>query len=153
MTVFDNEIEFCLEEIGELELILQKASSHLRALKQRLHALEGIQETKEMPELLPEIQETEKIEEKGPLPITFLGDKIVKTIYADLKKSLSLNDRFRFQRDLFDNNIELMDNTLSDLNNFSSFQETMDYLQSYFAWNWEDESAQAFKELLEKRFN
>jgi hypothetical protein len=38
------------------------------------------------------------------------------------------------------------------LNNLSSLQETMDYLQNHFVWNWEDESTKAFKDLLEKRF-
>jgi primosomal protein N'' len=73
-------------------------------------------------------------------------------MYADLKKSLSLNDRFRFQRNLFENNAGLMDKTLDELNNLSTLKETLDYLNSRFAWNWENEPAGAFKEILEKRF-
>jgi len=139
---FKNEIESCLEQIRDLENILQTASDKLNAVKQRLQTLEETRND------MPLIIKTEK-EALSPV---FLGDKISKTIYADLKKSMSLNDRFRFQRDLFENNAGLLDKVLDDLNNLSSLQETLDYLHSRFTWNWEDESVSAFKEIIEKRF-
>jgi hypothetical protein len=149
---FNKDTEFCLAQIEELETILQKASERLAELKQYLHAIEVPQQIENTPEFLLLEEKKEKKEEKESLPVTFLGDKIIKTIYADLKKSLRLNDRFRFQRDLFGNDSEWMDKTLNDLNSLSSLQETANYLQEHFAWNPENESVIAFKEILEKRF-
>jgi hypothetical protein len=45
-----------------------------------------------------------------------------------------------------------MDKTLDDLNTLSSLSETFDYLNSHFSWDWRNEPATAFKEILEKRF-
>jgi hypothetical protein len=149
---FNKEIKSCLEQMEELENIFQKTANRLAELKQHLLALEAVSRKEEttVPHLL--IKDNEKKEEKETPPVTFLGDKIIKTIYTDLKKSLSLNDRFRFQRDLFGNDTKLMDNTLDNLNDLSSLQETMDYLHNRFVWNEKDESVIAFKEILEKRF-
>jgi hypothetical protein len=147
---FESEIALCLEQIRELESVLQTVSVRLNNLGQHLHAISEMQ----CPEVsvAPLIKETAENERKESLSPVFLGDRITKTVYADLKKSLSLNDRFRFQRNLFDNNAGLMDRTLDDLNTFSSLQETVDYLNNYFSWDWRSESAAAFKEILEKHF-
>jgi predicted nucleic acid-binding Zn-ribbon protein len=147
------EIKSCRDQIEELENILQKASNCLAGIKQHLLAIEEIRMQEDLPQTVNLMKEPEKKEEKELLPLTFLGDKITKSIYADLKKSLTLNDRFRFQKDLFGNDVRCMDNTLNDLNAFSSLKETTDYLRNRFAWNWEDESTLAFKEILEKRFS
>jgi hypothetical protein len=147
---FENEIALCMEQIRELETILQTATGKLNDLKQHLQAIEKAQhpeEEKKTP--LPETEE--HVKKEFPFPV-FLGDKLTKTMYTDLKKSLSLNDRFRFLRNLFENNAGLMDKTLDDLNTFSSLQETLDYLNSRFSWDWGNEQAAAFKEILEKRF-
>lgn len=82
----------------------------------------------------------------------FLADKITKKLYADLKKSLSLNDKFRFQRDLFKGNAVIMNDALEQLNAYTRLDEALQYLNSEFQWDWESESAQAFRELLERRF-
>ncbi|MDL2224268.1 hypothetical protein LJB92_03030 [Bacteroidales bacterium OttesenSCG-928-M06] len=82
----------------------------------------------------------------------FLGDKIGKKIFLDIRSSLSLNDRFRFQRDLFRGNNEIMDEALTQLNYFDSIKDALFYLDEQFSWDWEDPSVKAFKEVLKKRF-
>jgi uncharacterized coiled-coil protein SlyX len=136
---FESKIALCLEQVRELENILHQVSGKLDDLKQHLQAIS-------------EEQCVVEDVKKETLPPVFLGDRITKTVYADLKKSLSLNDRFRFQRNLFENNAALMDKTLDDLNTFSSLQETLDYLNSRFSWDWKNEPTLAFNEILEKRF-
>ena len=83
----------------------------------------------------------------------FLADKIGKKIFSDIQSSLSLNDRFRFQKDLFYDDSNLMNVALTDLNKLESFDEIMDYLDNRFSWNWEEESAAAFKEILKTKFS
>ena len=76
-----------------------------------------------------------------------------KNPYPDIRRCLSINDSFRFQRDLFAGNKQQMDDILDELNVFDSIDEAFLYLHSRFDWDWEDESVCAFKELLEKRFD
>ena len=91
--------------------------------------------------------------EKEIASTEFLADKIGKKIFSDIQSSLSLNDRFRFQKDLFGNDSNLMSQALSHLNNLGSFDEIMDYIDNQFSWNWEEESASAFKEILKTKFS
>jgi DNA gyrase/topoisomerase IV subunit A len=143
---FENETASCMEEIRELENILQTISGRLDSLKQHLQAIEQAQ--------YPDAREVTEAKEpaKELFQPVLLNDRITKTIYADMKKSLSLNDRFRFQRNLFDNNAALMDKTLEELSHFSTLQEMLDYLDNRFSWDWGNESSGAFREILEKRF-
>jgi cell division protein YceG involved in septum cleavage len=82
----------------------------------------------------------------------FLGDKIGKKIYADLTKSLTINQRFMFLRDLFNGNETEMNQTLTHLNALKTLEDALDYLENIHPVQWETESGMAFKELLEKRF-
>ncbi|GHT56176.1 hypothetical protein FACS189446_8230 [Bacteroidia bacterium] len=82
----------------------------------------------------------------------FLGDKISKKIHADLTKSLTVNQRFMFLRDLFKGNEGAMTQTLTHLNALQTLEEALDYLDNNHPVQWETESGIAFKELLEKRF-
>jgi hypothetical protein len=82
----------------------------------------------------------------------FLDDKISKKIYADLTKSLTVNQRFMFLRDVFKDSEEKMNETLTHLNALQTFEEAMDYLAANHPVAWETEAGIAFKELLKKRF-
>jgi hypothetical protein len=82
----------------------------------------------------------------------FLSDKISKKIHADLTKSLTVNQRFMFLRDLFKENEAEMNKTLTHLNALGTMEDALDYLNNNHPVQWETESGIAFKELLEKRF-
>ena len=71
----------------------------------------------------------------------------------DIRKLMSLNDKFRFRRELFVNSDEVMNNTLEALNEISSFEESVAFLQDQFGWDIENnEPAVEFFNILEKRF-
>jgi hypothetical protein len=97
-------------------------------------------------------EQKEEIKEVS-MALGFLNDKVGKKIYNNLRTSLSLNDRFRFQKVLFDGDIDRMNETLDYLDKMSSVQEVFSYLQTHFEWDWNNDSTQAFKEMLEKRFS
>jgi hypothetical protein len=84
---------------------------------------------------------------------SFLGDTIAKKIYTDLSKSISLNQRFMFQRDLFKMNTEEMNKVFTQLNTFQSSEDALDYLNESFSIPWESDSGLVFKELLDKHFS
>lgn len=100
----------------------------------------------------------EKPAEAPHKPITtekqgvFLSDILEKKNLSDFRKAFSLNDRFRFRRELFGGNEEKMNKAISDLNDIHSYEESVTYLNNELKWNIEDEAVADFIKLLEKRF-
>ena len=69
----------------------------------------------------------------------------------DIRLAISLGDRFLYQRELFGQNAELMQRTLSELDNLGSFDEAMNYI-SQFNWDQESSTYQQFLITLHRRF-
>lgn len=82
----------------------------------------------------------------------FLNDLLEKKNLSDFRKAFSLNDRFRFRRELFGGDEGRMNKAISDLNDISSYEDSITYLNNKLNWNIEDESVADFIRLLEKRF-
>ena len=101
----------------------------------------------------PDKQPAEEEKESGAAkPNRSLQDVLEKQSLSDFKKAFSLNDRFRFRRDLFHGDEELMNQVIADLNQTVSLQEALAYINTHLAWNLKDESAADFVKLLEKRY-
>ncbi len=77
-------------------------------------------------------------------------DLIEKKMFSDLKKAISLNDKFRFQKELFSGDSVAMSGTIDALNAMRSLNEALVYIEDRYHWNWEDEVAADFRNLLEK---
>jgi hypothetical protein len=82
-----------------------------------------------------------------------LNEIIEKKALADIRRSLSLNDRFRYRRELFGGSDEQMNSALERLNAFTSADESISYIKNTLGWNTEDEAAAEFIKLIEKRFS
>lgn len=82
-----------------------------------------------------------------------LNDILEKKNLSDFRKAFSLNDRFRFRRELFGGDEEKMNKAIADLNDLSSYEESVTYLNNMLNWNIEDASVADFIKLLEKRFS
>lgn len=70
----------------------------------------------------------------------------------DTKRSISLNDRFLFQRELFDNNREAMNDMLTKLQSFSTYDSTESYLRENTDWDFKDETVDKFIQMLKESF-
>ena len=108
-----------------------------------------VAETPEIPET-PEPQpapEPEPVQEEQASPNAVLYGKAVD----DIRKAISLGDRFLYQRELFGQNAELMQKTLTELNALSSFDEAMNYI-AQFNWDQDSNSYQQFIVTLHRRF-
>lgn len=70
----------------------------------------------------------------------------------DVRSSISLNDRFLFQRELFHNNRVAMNDMLTKLQSFSSYEIIEGYLKTNTHWNFKDETVQKFMEMLKDNF-
>lgn len=82
----------------------------------------------------------------------FLNDLLEKNNLSDFRKAFSLNDRFRFRRELFGGDEKRMNKAIHELNNLHSYEDSMAYLNNELKWNIEDEAVADFIKLLEKRF-
>lgn len=85
-------------------------------------------------------------------PGLFLSDLLEKKNLSDFRKAFSLNDRFRFRRELFGGDEERMNKAISELNNIHTYEDSVTYLNNELKWNIEDEAVADFIKLLEKRF-
>ena len=70
----------------------------------------------------------------------------------DIRQAISLGDRFLYQRELFGQNAELMQRTLTELNALSSFDEALEYINAHFTWDTESSTYQQFLVTLHRRF-
>ena len=71
----------------------------------------------------------------------------------DIRQAISIGDHFRFQRELFAGNGELMNKTIAKLNQMASLDEAMKYLQAKFTWKADDETADSFLQILRRRYS
>jgi hypothetical protein len=69
-----------------------------------------------------------------------------------LKDGLSLNDRYLFQRELFNNNKASLDETIATLDRLNNIKEAVDYLKANFKWN-KSEASDKFVTLIKRRFS
>jgi hypothetical protein len=71
----------------------------------------------------------------------------------DLKASITLGDRFRFQRELFGGNGEKMNKAISDFNSFETMTEAQEYIAKNFAnWALDSDTVSDFIQLLQRRY-
>ena len=101
---------------------------------------------KEDPVVVEEPKE-EKVKEEQASPKAAVYGKAVD----DIRQAISLGDRFLYQRELFGQNAELMQRTLTELNALGSFDEAMNYI-AQFNWDQESNSYQQFIVTLHRRF-
>lgn len=109
---------------------------------------EEIAEAEETEEAIELSEETIVVEEAVATAV--LGEQLKPAV--DLNKGLSLNDTFRFSRELFNGDTEKMNHTLQKISRMSSLAEVVSYLSSQIAWDEENEAIQDFNELLKKYF-
>ncbi|MDD3431261.1 MAG: hypothetical protein PHF38_04460 [Bacteroidales bacterium] len=81
-----------------------------------------------------------------------LQKKLESKHFADLSKALSLNDRFRFRRDLFGNSPDIMNKALQEINAMQSKEEALAYLNKNYSSYIETESFTDFCNLLDNHF-
>lgn len=93
-------------------------------------------------------EETLIIEERKPM---VLGECI--KLSAGLRQSISLNDSFRFARELFGGDTEVMNRVIEQISVMSSYKTSVAFLSSKVDIDQESEALNDFLELLKKYFN
>lgn len=137
---------------------------------------EIIQEEPEVvPETKPEPVKEEPVKEAAPQPIVIdetpapapapapaptsaptsapAASAKYGTHVDDIRKAISIGDRFLFQRELFAQNGETMQKTFDAINACASIDDAIAYLDKHFSWDKDSPTYQLFLTPLHRRFN
>lgn len=109
----------------------------------------------EEPKEEPVKEEPKEAPQPEPAPIAEETVSPKAAVYGkavdDIRQAISLGDRFLYQRELFGQNAELMQRTLTELNELGSFDEAVAYINR-FGWDTESSTYQQFIVTLHRRF-
>ena len=159
---------------------LQSNEAKLLAIGERITAMMAIlKEAKAAPQQTPVVEQPKPVVEEKPIPVVAAPEPIAEepkpvieepkpmpepvkeqvspnaALYGkavdDIRQAISLGDRFLYQRELFSQKAELMQQTLTELNELSSFDEALAYI-SRFNWDTESSTYQQFLITLHRRF-
>lgn len=110
-----------------------------------------IEESSVIEEPIVEISAPAEVEMEPEYKPSVLGESIKLT--ESLRRAISLNDSFRFSRELFGGDVELMNRVLEQLSVMSSYKTALAFLSSKVNLNEESEALNDFLELMKKYFN
>ncbi|MDD3040013.1 hypothetical protein [Bacteroides sp.] len=111
----------------------------------------SIIETMEEKELVVEEGDNDLPAHREEIKLSVLGESI--QISKGLRSSISLNDSFRFSRELFDGDGSLMNRVIEQISVMNSYKAAMVFLTSKVNIIEENETHNDFLELLKKYFN
>ncbi len=94
---------------------------------------------------------TEKPASQVHAPQTSITGAMLPPI-TDIRKAISLGDRFLFQRELFAGNGELMNKTIDNLNSLSNLEDALAYIDKNFTWDTESQAYELFMNILKRRW-
>lgn len=101
-----------------------------------------------------EIEEVELYNRGEPMenePLT-VGDVLSVHRAKELRKALSLNDRFRFRRELFGNSDVNMNDTLNLIDTMDDYAEAREYITHDLGWSIGEPVVKEFLELIDRHF-
>lgn len=81
-----------------------------------------------------------------------LSDSLANQKIDDIRQAMNIGDRFRFQRELFSGNGEVMNKTIAYLNQLAKFEEAVSYLKSKFGWHDDNPHAEEFLQIVKRRY-
>ena len=145
------------EEMRKLEEEQQisEETEHISAEEQQLIvSVVDIVGDNQVTTLAESIETTESVADKlAKNADDTLASAINNKKIIDLKSSITLGDRFRFQRELFGGNGEKMNKAISDFNSFETMTEAQDYIAKNFVhWALDNETVSDFIQLLQRRY-
>ena len=111
-----------------------------------------MEEDYEEPDLYEEENTEKNIEEEEPATPVTLEEALQRQQAKELRTALSLNDRFRFRRELFGNSDIRMNETLSLIDAMQSYEEAEDYILNDLNWDVENPDVAEFMKIVQKHF-
>lgn len=81
-----------------------------------------------------------------------LEEKLARERAKDIFRAFTLNDKFRFRRELFRNSQDEFDDTLNVISQMSSITEAEEYIYDDLCWDPDNEDVKAFMDVVSKHF-
>ncbi|MBP1663846.1 MAG: hypothetical protein H6Q19_986 [Bacteroidetes bacterium] len=81
-----------------------------------------------------------------------LGETIANQKIDDIRQAVNIGDRFRFQRELFNGNGEVMNKTIAYLNQLQKYEEAQSFLKAKFNWAADNNHADDFLQIVRRRY-
>ncbi len=134
------------------ETAAEEAAAEAAAAAEEAAAEEEEEEEgkKEEPAIVEEPVVETVVKEEEPKSAV-LGESL--KLSAGLRHAISLNDSFRFSRELFGGDTDLMNRVIEQISVMSSYKTAVAFLSSKVELNEEKEAVNDFLELLKKFFN
>jgi len=161
------------EKIQKIETKTEVSTPEVVTKQEKIEPAEVIK-TKKTETKTPSKTTHEKIQESGKKGIMadkfevtkqslndiIAGSKKVKDIasvlkdkpIADLTKAISINDKIRFTKELFNGKNDVYLNAVKTLNECADLDEALQYLNNNYTWDQDKESFREFLELIYRRF-
>lgn len=144
------EEQFSSNEVSSVETV---------ATLQPEELLEDVDETVNESEFEEELDDNEleddeivsKVDKVKSSSLGIIGEQLRAP--GDLRRSISLNDSFRFSRELFDGDSEVMNRVLEQVSHMQSYDSAVAYLSVKIKLNEEEETVEDLLFLLKKYFN
>lgn len=100
----------------------------------------------------PEPEIIKNVDETAPEAIITLDEAFIRNKAKDLKSAFSLNDTFRFRRELFGNSAADMNDAIDLVNAMNSYEEAEDYFINDLGWDAESDEVGEFMEIIRNHF-
>lgn len=156
----DNEPESTALEV-EVEPVIVQSETEPEVAIEPLEALEPEEPAAEV------AAEEEKQEEAEPVRISAtindilsgrpgelrVDEMLSRREARNLRKAFTLNDKFRYRRELFGNNDELFGETLDAIQGMESYDQAVDYLVNELGWELNNEDVEDFLATVKNHFN
>lgn len=136
--------------VAEEKPVVIAAAAETAAAEEAEEAEEEEEGKKEEPAIVEEPVVETVVKEEEPKSAV-LGESL--KLSAGLRHAISLNDSFRFSRELFGGNTDLMNRVIEQISVMSSYKTAVAFLSSKVELNEEKEAVNDFLELLKKYFN
>ncbi len=137
-------------EEAEAAAAAEEAEAAAAAAEEEEEEEEEEEGKKEEPAIVEEPVVETVVKEEEPKSAV-LGESL--KLSAGLRHAISLNDSFRFSRELFGGNTDLMNRVIEQISVMSSYKTAVAFLSSKVELNEEKEAVNDFLELLKKYFN
>ena len=136
--------------VAEEKPVVIAAAAETAAAEEQEAEEEEEEGKKEEPAIVEEPVVETVVKEEEPKSAV-LGESL--KLSAGLRHAISLNDSFRFSRELFGGNTDLMNRVIEQISVMSSYKTAVAFLSSKVELNEEKEAVNDFLELLKKYFN
>ena len=136
--------------VAEEKPVVIAAAAETAAEEEEEEEEEAEEGKKEEPAIVEEPVVETVVKEEEPKSAV-LGESL--KLSAGLRHAISLNDSFRFSRELFGGNTDLMNRVIEQISVMSSYKTAVAFLSSKVELNEEKEAVNDFLELLKKYFN